>query len=328
MGHRRKRAVNPFKTLQVTEQEKEFEGKKHPTYFKFQDKEYGKQLRRECHINQRCRIVFETDAVNDYFSRNVDPGEFSLFLVSDVGRSKVSDYVGPNLQNGLATLAVQLPANCKVGDLLKFQAVLTDPTRLDPFENTFCLDVKPEAVPHGGGGGERHKPPTKEEGEEREVPTGINLPNIVPIYEPEWASQTPPFDKYTALRIGITDVTSNGEAETGNGETHDVYDFKINMDNLFFKSEQKDSAGNADLLRARWKYGLVLVGLALLHDDAQRQESAKSSENSEEETGPNIEKRVEEFTKAVAPVLLPMINSLGSLDAEPAMASSSAGEAT
>jgi hypothetical protein len=158
------RAVNPFKTLQVTEQETEFQGKKHPTYFKIKDKEYGKEVRRNCHINQRCRVVFETDAANDYFSRNTDPGEFSLFLVSDVGRSPVSDYVGPNLQNGVATLTVQLPANCKISDLLRFQAVVTDPTRLEPFENTFALDVKPEAVPHGSGGGERHKPPTKETG--------------------------------------------------------------------------------------------------------------------------------------------------------------------
>ena len=63
-------------------------------------------------------------------------------------------------------------------------------------------------------------------------------------------------------------------------------------------------------------------------NEAQKQKSGEASENGEDETGPNIEKRVEEFTKAVAPVLLPMINSLGSLDVEPAMASSTAGEAT
>jgi len=325
-----KRAVNPFKTLQVKEREKEFEGKKHPTYFKFQDKEYGKELRRECHIDQRCRIVFETDAVNDYFSRNVDPGEFSLFLVSEVGRFKVSDYVGPNLQNGLATLTVQLPANCKVGDLLRFQAVVTDPTKLDPFENTFSLDVKQEAVAHGGGSGDRHKPPTKEEGEDREVPTGISLPNIVPIYEADWLLQTPPFDKYSALRIGITDAPSNGEAETGNGESHDVYDFKINMDNLFLKSELKAGADQTDMIRARWKYGLVLIGLALLHDENQAKKARAETEDTspEEENGDSVESRVERFTRAIAPVLLPMINSLGALELEEALGAVASGEAT
>jgi hypothetical protein len=71
-----------------------------------------------------------------------------------------------------------------------------------------------------------------------------------------------------------------------------------------------------------------LVGLALLHDDTQREKPAEAAENSADETAPSIETRVEEFTKALAPVLLPMINSLGSLDVEPAMASSAAGEAT
>lgn len=37
------------------------------------------------------------------FSRTVDKGEFSLFLVSGEQTASVSDYVGPNLQNGVAT---------------------------------------------------------------------------------------------------------------------------------------------------------------------------------------------------------------------------------
>ena len=95
------RATNPFKTLKVRGEEQEFHGEKHPTFFKFKGKEYGVELSRECHINQRCRVTFETDAVNDYFSRNVDPGEFSLFLISSGQRVPVADYVGPNLHNGI-----------------------------------------------------------------------------------------------------------------------------------------------------------------------------------------------------------------------------------
>ncbi|HEY1580521.1 MAG TPA: hypothetical protein VGF82_25955 [Terracidiphilus sp.] len=325
------RAVNPFKTLQVTQEETEFHGKKHPTYFKFKGKEYGKELRRDCHINQRGRIVFETDADNDYFSRNVDAGEFSLFLVSEAGRSPVSDYVGPNLQNGIATLTIQLPANCKVGDLLRFHAVVSDPTLLNAFTNTFTLDIKPEAVPHTSDGGERHQPPTKEKGQEREVPTGINLPNIILVHEKDWESHTPPFDKYTALRIGISDVPTSGQVEAGNGETQDVYDFLINMDNLFLKSELKSGGQEIEMIRARWKYGLVLVGLALLHDENQAKRTKTESEDGgqDEENGESVvEKRVERFTRAIAPILLPMINSLGALELEEAMAVTVSGEAT
>jgi hypothetical protein len=84
------------------------------------------------------------------------------------------------------------------------------------------------------------------------------------------------------------------------------------------------------MMRKRWEYGLVLVGLALLHDDVQRQKSnsEEPSNHDEEDERLGIEKRAEELTKAIAPILLPMINSLGSLDLEPAMANSTAGEAT
>jgi hypothetical protein len=57
------RATNPFKTVDVSQREKEFEGKHHPTYFKFKGKDYGKVLSRDCNLGQRCRIIFETDTV-------------------------------------------------------------------------------------------------------------------------------------------------------------------------------------------------------------------------------------------------------------------------
>jgi hypothetical protein len=52
----------------------------------------------------------------------------------------------------------------------------------------------------------------------------------------------------------------------------------------------------------------------------------EKEENDEEEA--NIERRVAEFTRAVAPVLLPMIESLGDLDEDPTPAVVGSGEAT
>jgi hypothetical protein len=117
---RGKRVVNPFKTIRVRETEKPFVGKKHPTHFKFKGKDYGFALQRACHINYP-RISFETDAQNDYFSRKTDCGQFELYLVDGVSKTLVSDFMGPRLQNGLATLAVHLPQNCVVGDTLTYE---------------------------------------------------------------------------------------------------------------------------------------------------------------------------------------------------------------
>ncbi len=135
------RATNPFKTSQVQQTIRQFEGKPFPTYFKFKGKDYGVELERECHINMRFRIGFETDAANDYFSRETDPGEFALHLVLDGVNTAVPDY-SLNLQNGVATLSAKLPEGSNVGDALMYLAVLTDCSRTEPFENRFEVRVK------------------------------------------------------------------------------------------------------------------------------------------------------------------------------------------
>ena len=138
-----KRASNPFKSIKMQEEEKPFQGKVYPTFFKFLGKEYGAKLHRETPKNMRSRISFDTDAVNDYFSRSIDPGRFTLSMEVGGQGQPVRNYVGPNLQNGSATLSVQLPEDCNVGDEFHYLAVVTDPTRLEGFENRFSVTVKP-----------------------------------------------------------------------------------------------------------------------------------------------------------------------------------------
>jgi hypothetical protein len=233
------------------------------------------------------------------------------------------------LQNGIATLTLNLPSNCEVGDVLHFRAVVNDPTLIEAFENDFTLDIRPEALPHETTihVDRPNKPPTDEAGDQRDVAAGISLPNLILINEPEWSTQTPPFDKYTALRIGVTDVSAAGNGDST--EAQDVYDFKINMDNLYLKSELKTGGDEIDMIRARWKYGLVLIGIALLHDDAQTKKRQNETEQAdEEEAGETIENRVESLTRAIAPVLLPMISSLGALELEEALKATAGGEAT
>lgn len=218
------RASNPFKSLKVKAKDVEYHGRQFPTYFKFKGREYGQQLAKECHSNMRCRVIFETDVVNDYFSRGSDPGEFSLYRLVDGKRQPATAFVGPNLNNGIASLSIVLPEGCHEGETLAYLAGVTDPTRLDPFENSFTIRV---IEPHSPTGreGRRRKPPSEEEGEDREMPAGIALPKIIKVKEEKWAGQNPPFDKNTALRIKHATTEGEGDDETV------VYDFYINVDN-------------------------------------------------------------------------------------------------
>jgi len=308
------RAANPFKTLTVQSGIKQFEGKPFPTYFKFRGKDYGDELERECHTNMRFRIAFETDAANDYFSREVDPGEFALHMVLNESRVPVSDY-SLNLHNGIATLSAKLPEGSKPADALRYLAVVTDCSRTQPFENRFTVHVKEEAAVSGKRGG-RRGPPGDRQGTDREIPSGITLPNIIEVPEADWGKHTPPFGPYTALRIrhaGEAHELNAGENEGG----HNVFDFFVNVDNLYLKNELKSCGEEVQLKRARFVNGLVLVGLALLYEEERKKtgpEEESSRGTAEEEN--NIEDQVEMFTGAVAPVLLPMIESLSALEAE------------
>jgi hypothetical protein len=201
-----------------------------------------------------------------------------------------------------------------VGDTLTFKSVVSDPTLLDDFVNNFSLSVKPEVVPHPNPG-TRRKPPSNEPGKEREVPTGIAMPNIIPVKESEWLGHEPAFDKNTALRVRITD---DGKTPSESESQHDVYDFLVNMDNVFLKSELKNSKDAIELVQKRWQYALVLIGLALIHDDKQRTKNGGTAETNEEEngSGATLEQKIEIMTCALAPILLPMIESLGALDVD------------
>lgn len=322
------RLANPFKATEVREREKKFEGKRHATYFKFKLKDHGKELHRDTHINQRCRIVFETDAVNDYFSRNVDNGDFEVNFVSGTSRVPVSNFVGPNLQGGLATLTLQLPTNCEVGDILRFEALVSDPTLIEPFRNVFVISVQPPTHPGNGKPDDRSKPPSDKKRSDADALGGFSLPNIVPVYEADWHQETSPFDKYTALRVGITNNSSNEVQDHANGDSEDVYDFFINMDNIYLNSELKGRREGPDMARSRWKYGLVLIGMALIHDDIQSKKSRETKEDEHPNQEESVEVKIERFTRAVGPVLLPMINSLGSLEDVPAEILATSAETT
>jgi len=320
------RATNPFKPKKVQAEEKPFDGKRFPTFFKFKGKEYGAEVTRDCHINMRCRIAFETDAANDYFSRKIEAGTFSLQLTGEqIEFVQVEDY-SLNLQNGIATLNLKLPAACRVGDALRLEATTTDPSRLEPFKNVFAIQVK-EAAETGGGKGPRRKPPTEQEGVDREIPSGIQLPKWKAVHESEWQSQSPPFDQYTALRIKDAGADENG----GDANGKSIYDFFINVDNVHLKRYLKYEHKAEQLeqvARTRFELGLMLSGLALIHRAAQRRNASGEAEEDVEHQELDVEKQVEEVTRALAPFLLPMIDALGALDAENVAVTDASGEAT
>jgi hypothetical protein len=326
-----KHATNPFKQVKTGSEDKPYVGQSYPTFFNFKGKDPGYELNRDAHINMRCRIAFETDAVNDYLSRSFDPGAFTLFVVAGEERRPAKDLgyaSNVNLQNGIASLSIKFSETCNVGDTLKFVAIVNDATQLGPFENRFNVRIQKPVEASSGQGG-REKPPKDEAGDEREMPGGLELPECIPIPKEKWTEQSPPFDQHTALII-----KDNGKgADTTNGEPEKViYDFLINTDNVhlqrFLKYELK-SGDDDKVAKSRFQLGMMLTGLALIYQDKLDQKSrAKVDDDDEPARREPIEQRVANATKALAPFLLPMIDALGALDEDQVASSSASGEAT
>ena len=265
----------------------------------------------------RSRITFETDAENDYFGRDTETGQFSLFIVNGEHRIPVTDYVGPNLQNGIGTLSVQFPLNCQVGDGSHFLAVVTDSSRVDPFENSFVVKVRPAAQPTGSPR-QRRKPPAGETGDDREVAAGIALPNITEVYEKDWDKQTPPSTNTPRSASRTRGPTRTAGMATRSRSTTSTSTWttstSIRRSSRSTATPRSSTRGSPTAWccwgwrwssRTRWR-----------RRKPRQRSPAKTmrEEQEKEETEVNIEKRVAEFTQAVAPVLLPMIESLGDLD--------------
>lgn len=287
------RIKNPFNLINTGTQKK-FIGKRYPTFFKL-SKKYDDKQPKTCHSNKKFRVQFETDVENDYFIRDIDPGIFQIMHDSN----HIESY-SLNLWNGLATLTVSLPENAKIGDLFDYKVNIEDRTQ-DPFINELKVKVIEPDNKHPGNKGGRKKPRGNDDDDERKDLSGFNVPNMIECRK---------FDKqykFAEDEEGALKVVDSGS--TG-------YDFFINMDNVFLRTEIKGLTNiEPKLLEARFKYSMVLLGLSLLDLNQKNNKNSKNLENKNDEEG-SIYEKISLFAKAASSVVLPMISNLGELEIE------------
>ncbi len=199
--------------------------------------------------------------------------------------------------NGTGNLTVHLPNGVSVNQRLKCEAVVVDDTLISPFVNQFNVLVEEKAKPTNNAGGGIRKKSNGTNDKETEKLSSLALPDVIEVRQPEWLNHK--FDKFSAMK-----VRDNGEGG---------YDFFVNMDNVFLLTELKSRGGqDPKLLDAQYKYALVLIALALLKDIRTSDETG--AKEGEEIT--NIFDDIEKVSRALSPVILPMITYLGELELE------------
>jgi hypothetical protein len=319
------RIANPFKPHLVEAVEKPFEGKRFPTKFHFRSLAPNKLLDRDAHLNSQVRIAFETDAENDYFRRDEEPGELKLFQLINGNLKTATNWRTPHLFEGTASLTLTLPEGANLGDKLTYEVQVMDPSRIDPFLNRFTLTVQAERIapepPSLPPPPKPSKEPTSQDGKDKPDDTRLNVPQPQEIREPAWPNQDPPFDRFTAMQI---------KRQPGAHENAHVYDYFINMDNVFLVQATKAQPKRVNEFSDRFKFGMTLISLALIRHDleAKKREGKMADEDEDEKSKrQDIHDTVAEVTSAIAPFLLPLVDSLSKITGTSEALSASAGEA-
>lgn len=277
--------TNPFNTNNAGKT-LEYVGKDFPTIFTL-IKKFTHENPKQAHQNSKFRVEFKTDVSNDYFDRSKDPGSFKLFV-----NGKESENRDINLWNGNAYLNVLLE-NSKVGDLVHFRSEVTDVSRSAAFTEEFYIQVIEPLNKQQSKGGTRKPPSSNQTGNETKKPDGFSLPNIIEVPKENW--ETHGFNENSALKV-------KDSGDLG-------YDFFVNVANIHLLSELK-TAKNTEIkaVQAKYRFGLVLIGLAMLNEYDKENKSEDTEENE------SIFTTIEKITKAISPVILPMIDTLGALE--------------
>jgi len=266
-------------------------GRKFPTFFRLSN-EPKDGLVKSCPLNRTVRVDFETDAMNDYFSRAVDPGKIIINPPDLVEHS--------HLWNGKFEVRFCLPWNAQLGDEIKIKIRVTDierEARGMPFVSTLTLKAIPEIDDISPSGTTPRKRGAITSGTRRGVV--LALPHITEIHKEEWGNYG--FDKFSAIKL----------KNDGRGG----YDCFINVDNAFLLTEiSKAKEADKPMVKYWFDYGLVIAALGMLRHQMRLAEKEASNGknrqmNADEEDAINPED-INRYCDGLAQVIVPIIRTL------------------
>lgn len=312
------RLQNPFKP-ETKEPATKFTGKQNPTFFRFANKAEGDVLARSAHLESRVRIAFDTDVVDDYFTRKVDRGQKEFVRIVDGTRVPLTDFTGPNLADGRANFTMDLPDGIKAGDVLELAFVINDPATGAEFVNNAKIAVLAAIdQPNTTKNNTIKPPPSDKPGEQQPGQAGLDFPEVIWV-KPESAS----WKSYFETPNDCLTIIDDGEPDH-TGQEHPDYKFYLNEGNIALQNELKATKLPVAAVKKQFEIGVVLVGMAMLHDDKQQKKNQKEDNSKDDD---QVLKQAAHFTRAIAPIILPMIQSLGDLADEEVDTSDLAGQA-
>lgn len=278
-----------------------FVGKQFPTYFHFDKHKAGEEYKRTAEVGRDLRVTFQTDAQDDYFTRTSERGYMRVRVTfGDV--SVEVDGASLNLRDGLARWTGPLPAQAALADVLTYDFEVVDPLATESFKNRLTVEVRARTERPSNPSTKRKRKNDGDGNDDGEG--GLNLPEVTPVGRGDAAWEDMDFTERTALVVRRIPSVGDGV---------ETFDFYYNVENDSLLRAQKAAPADADLTRERFRCALVLVGLALIQESSAK----KKTEEVDDEQEVDIEALVVSTTRALAPVLLPLVEFVGTLSAAP-----------
>lgn len=298
-GHR---LTSAFNMQEAANEEKKLDLKEFPTYFKHKKLEIEQRLIRTISEDKPIRLLFETDAENDYFDRKENSGDLKILLENQKFQNHKLVY-SYSLKNGICSIIISQPDNAEPNDDLNFKFEVNDTTQDKPFVNFANIKVV-EQSEHQDPGPPNPKPPKPpkppKDGEKKEVPGGLNIPDPIPVSKEEWDKfDFEAFNEFDGLTVQYAGENTSGANKVDN------YKYYYNSDNFYLLNELKNAKINMrEVIKERYKTALVLTAVSIL----AQSKIDKTDEDQEQDIA-----KVRMATRALSRVILPLIQVLGSL---------------
>lgn len=255
----------------------QWKSQKFPTFFDLEKKHtnFTKINPRKVEVTRKSIFTFSTDAENDYISRTIDPGSYEVFENGQL----LSNQPSLHGVNGVWHLVLDSFPMSTIGQIFEISIKITDVSRVTPLEQIFWIETIPFQQKSGGGKGGKKTG----QGKNNSTP-GFKLPPIIEVSEAEWPKHS--WNKESVFKF----TNMNG-----------IYDTYINMDNIHLLNELKTAKNEADkdILKTQYTLGLALISMNMSHLNLKGQFN-------------DAEKSAEDVSKALGPVIIPMIRDLGS----------------
>jgi hypothetical protein len=277
--------------------DKPYVGMQYPSFFRLAGGQ--KVVTVSCPINHHAIIKYETDVVNDYFSRSKGRGRLK------VTKSEMKKRI--SLWNGIAKLYLIPPTNASLGDKIELESIV--PIKNDAFKAQIRVKItepreKKKKIKKGGITTPR--PEFGREKEELDKGDGFQLdrriPEPIPVYRDDSNWRKYGFNDLTGLRL----IKQEGN-----------FDAFVNMDNVYLNKELKlNKKVEPDLIKNQFSTGLILNCISIYYMLQNR----KKKNGFEEDNGNNAEynekeilDRVNEASDGIALAIIPTINYLGDI---------------